>query len=264
MEEQRREILGKVKDGTLSPEEAAVRLQELEVEAEPESIAAEEDGRPAVTPDATIRVVRVVKRRGPAIIIGDPTIRGAVADGVHTASTDDDTLVITSEPDDDDPAFYFGFGGGRHRPARMGRPLRVRMNPALALHAEVQAGTLRVERVTGPIEADVQAGSARIEGFRESIDISVQAGSVRATGRLTQGASKIHCEAGSVRVDLERGSSVRVTARSTLGQVKIRGRGVDHNTIMVGRGARDAVFGKGDATLEIDATMGAVRVEVDE
>lgn len=264
MDDQRRVILGKVREGTLSPEEAALRLEELEAD---QGSGGVDDSRPDDPPppaaDPGIRVVRVEKQRGPAIIVGDPTIRGAVADGPHSVSTDDDTILIRSG-EDEEASIQFGFGRGRYGHMRSGRPLNVRMNPALALHAEVQAGTLRVERVTGPIQAEVQAGSARIEGFRETIDLSVQAGSVRATGRLTRGTSKVHCEAGSVRVELERGSSVRVNARSTLGRVAIRGRGVDHNVMVIGRGGREAVFGKGDATLEIDATMGAVRVDCEE
>jgi hypothetical protein len=264
MHDQRREILSKVREGTLSPEEAAVRLEELEAGQGSEAV---DDYRPEDSPaavaDPGIKVVRLVKQRGPAIVVGDPTIRGAVADGPHSISTDDDTILITSE-EDVEAGIQFGFGPGRYGRIRTGRPLRIRMNPALALHAEIQAGTLRVERVTGPIQAEVQAGSARIDGFRETIDLSVQAGSVRATGRLTRGTSRVQCEAGNVRIELERGSSVRVNARSTLGRVALRGRGVDHNVMVIGRGGREAVFGRGDAALEIDATMGSVRVECDE
>jgi hypothetical protein len=268
MDDQRREILSKVREGTLSPEEAAVRLEELE--AGQDSEAADDYGPEDTRVDAAdpgIKVVRLVKQRGPAIVVGDPTIRGAVADGPHSISTDDDTILITSEEDDEAGiqfGFGPGFGPGRYGRIRTGRPLHIRMNPVLALHAEIQAGTLRVERVTGPIQAEVQAGSARIEGFRETIDLSVQAGSVRATGRLTTGTSRVQCEAGNVRIELERGSSVRVNARSTLGRVALRGRGVDHNVMVIGRGGREAVFGRGDAALEIDATMGSVRVECDE
>jgi hypothetical protein len=54
-------------------------------------------------------------------------------------------------------------------------------------------------------------------------------------------------------MDLERGSSVRVTASSTLGKVVF-----DHDEA---RGPW--VVGSGDATLDIETTMGAVRVTAD-
>jgi len=131
-------------------------------------------------------------------------------------------------------------------------PLRVRVNPDLPLEVESQAGKLTIRGVHAPIRAEVQAGSTDIVDFRGPLDLSVQAGSVRARGRLDHGASRIRCEAGGVRIRLERGSSVRVSARATLGKVQF-----DND------GSEPWVIGGGEGTLDISATMGSVRVTTD-
>ncbi len=133
------------------------------------------------------------------------------------------------------------------------------MNPDLALELDTQAGSVRIRDVHGPIQARVQAGSLTIDGFRGPLDLSVQAGSLRGTGVLDAGLSRINCEAGSVRLNLERGSSVRVRARSTLGKVSMG----DTDTVSIGGGAQELVIGDGKGTLEVDATMGSVRITGD-
>jgi DUF4097 and DUF4098 domain-containing protein YvlB len=124
------------------------------------------------------------------------------------------------------------------------------MNPNLPLEVEAQAGSLRIRDVTGPIRAEVQAGQTRIEGFAAPLQLNARAGSVRASGRLDQGASRVSCEAGSVKLLLDPSSSVRVTARTTLGSISVMGRQE--------QGAW--VIGDGQATLDVETTMGSVRV----
>ena len=87
----------------------------------------------------------------------------------------------------------------------------------------------------------------------------MQAGSLRGSGVLADGLSRVNCEAGSVRLNLERGSSVRIRARSTLGKVSLG----DTDTVSIGGGAEELVIGGGKATLEVDATMGSVRITED-
>jgi hypothetical protein len=237
----RREILSRVAAGTISPEEAASQLD-------------------AVTPDETesepaIRRVRVIKQLGPAEIIGDPNVREAVAEGQHRARIEGDTMIIEGQSVDDWGGFIFGAArsAGRDR-------LVVRVNPALSLDLELQAGNCRVSGVEGPIRANVQAGSATIEGFSKTIDLSVQAGSVRATGRLDEGDSRIACDAGSVNLHLERGSSVRVTTRVNLGKVNLP----VGTAFTAGRGTQDLTIGDGAASLAITTSMGSVNLTADQ
>jgi hypothetical protein len=279
MSDERRAVLERVARGELSPGEAAALLDRMEQEAAgapsapaegPSDWAADWSRDPEWAPpqmpppsaEGRAARIRVVGTLGTADIIGDPTVSEAMAEGPHVARRDGDTLVIEGQHDGFEMSdFAFGVRG-RHRPHpahrnrfRMGdlHPLRVRVNPDLPLEIEAQAGRVRVRGVHAPIRGNVQAGSTDIVDFRSPLDLSVQAGSVSARGRLDHGASHVRCEAGSVRIRLERGSSVRVSARNTLGKVAFD----DADP------RQPWVIGGGEATLDIDTTMGAVRVMAD-
>jgi hypothetical protein len=133
------------------------------------------------------------------------------------------------------------------------------MNPRLPLDADVQAGTLRIQGVRAPIRAEIQAGSTQIDGFTEPLDLDVQAGSVRASGKLTEGHSRIRCQAGKVSVELDPNSSVKITAKTGLGRISLPG-----SAVYAGIGDRTVTtqVGEGAASLEISSEMGSVQVEV--
>jgi hypothetical protein len=280
MEDERRSVLERVARGELSPAEGAALLDQMESRSSGAASATADDprdwaadwsrdpawGRPeAPPPSAEGRAarIRVAGRLGNVEILGDPSVTEAMAEGPHVARRDGDTLVVESPVDGLDMAgFSFVFGGphgsrrGRYRHHhgwRGGFPLRVRVNPELPLEIEAQAGQVRVRGVHGPIRGNVQAGSTDIVDFRSPLDISVQAGSLNARGVLDTGVSRVRCEAGSVRIRLERGSSVRVSARNTMGKVVFDD----------GDPRQPWVVGAGQGTLDIDATMGAVRVSAE-
>ena len=262
MKDLRREILTQVAAGTLSAEEGAARLDSLEDAPPPAAPASASTSPPSQPAGLSGREVRVVSQFGSAEIVGDPSVAFAVAEGPHRARQDGDTIVIEHEPFDD--ADSFSFGRGRNIAVNgldfQRRKLTVRMNPDLALTASVQAGNVRVVGVHGPITSDVQAGNCKVDDFRGTLDISVQAGNVTASGRLESGASKVKCEMGSVKINLEKGSSVRITTRTTIGKVSIEGdRG---ERAAVGPSGREVVIGSGTATLDVECTMGSVRVAV--
>jgi hypothetical protein len=259
MEDGRRQILERVARGELAPEEAAARLEELERD-EPAAPDQPDDRRPAplVGTDAGVRQIKVISEFGSVQVIGDGSVREAVVEGPHSVSHEDGRLVIEHDADDGD--FFFSRPGrvsfrGRHRHQR----LVVRMNPALPLEVASMAGSIRIRDLTGPIQASVQAGSTIIDSFRGPLNLTSAAGSIRASGTLTEGESRISCQAGSVRIQLERGSSVRVRARAQMGRVRIDGskRG---ESLGIG-GGDEVMIGEGKATLDIDATMGWIRVE---
>jgi hypothetical protein len=260
MNDPRREILTQVAAGTISAEEGAARLESLEAPMPP---------APAPAPAASGlrgRHVKVVSQFGSAEIVGDPSVAFAVADGPHQARQEGDTMVIEHQPLDEDESFSFGAGGSRPRIVLNGvtiarRKLTVRMNPDLALTANVQAGNVRVDGVHGPITSEVQAGNFKVSDFHGTLNLVVQAGNVIAIGRLDSGASKVLCEMGSVKINLEKGSSVRISARTTLGRVAIEGAGVERAG--AARSGRDATIGSGAATLDVECTMGSVKVSAD-
>jgi hypothetical protein len=257
MNDLRREILTQVAARTITAEEGAARLESLEAPAPP---------APAPAPPAPRlegRFVKVISRFGSAEIVGDPSVAFAIADGPHRARQEGDTMVIEHQPFDEDDTFAFGKGESRPRIALNGaaiarRNLTVRMNPDLALTADVQAGNVRVDGVHGSITSEVQAGNLKVSDFRGSLNLVVQAGNVTAGGRLDSGASKVRCEMGQVKINLEKGSSVRITAHTTMGKVAIEGDGAELGG--ASRSAREVTIGSGAATLDIDCTMGNVKV----
>jgi hypothetical protein len=247
MKDLQREILNQVATGAISAEEGAARLEALDSPASTEAIPAV----PATAPTSGIRQVTVNSRFRNTEIIGDPTVATAVADGPHRAHQDGETLVIDQGLLSGDTSFEF------NRPrTRISIPgfdstnkLTVRMNPALALRTRVQAGNLYIRGVKGPLTSDVQAGNCVVEGFAAPLNVNVSAGKVEASGRLDGGASAIRCQMGEVLLRLDRTSNVRITAHSTLGDVDVEG-------------TRDGVIGAGAGTLELNCTMGDVKVSV--
>jgi hypothetical protein len=283
MEDARREILTRIARGELSPEEGATLLDELEREqsesAGQQTATTTQLAEPPGAGD--LRRIRVVRGFGSIVVSGDSQVREAVAEGPHVAERIGDMLQFKASDVEGASGFTFDFPGGlwqrlseehrRHR-SRFGwdaffnaqHPfwtLNLRCNPALALEAVSQAGSIKVEGMNGPISGEVQAGSCTIEDFRDTLDLSLQAGSLRGRGVLDHGESRIRSEAGSVHLILERGSSVKVRARSTMGRI-ILGNDEPQDSFIFGGGSRELTVGDGAATLEIDATMGSVRVEV--
>lgn len=242
MKDLQREILSQVAAGTMTAEEGAARLEALGSEAPPQEAGGE------------VKQIRVISRFGTTDVIGDPSVAIAVADGPHQARQEGDTMVIEQSLPTDGASFEFSRPLGRVtvNGFEFGRRLTVRMNPALPLSAGVQAGNLRIEGLRGPVTSDVQAGNCRVDGFRGPLMLSVAAGNVTASGRLESGSSTIRCDMGSVKVSLEKSSSVRINARATMGKVAIEGGAI-----------KDGVVGSGAGTLDIECTMGNVRVGVE-
>ena len=248
MQDQQREILSQVATGAITAAEGAAKLEALS-EPAPSTPAPAPASQPAPG-----RAVKVISRFGSAEIVGDPSVAFAVAEGAHSARHDGDTLVIEHSLFGGDQTFTFG---GLRRAVNgidQREGLTVRMNPDLALSVIVQAGNVRIAGVHGPTTGEVQAGNCTVRDFRGPIDLAVQAGDLEASGRLDGGASKCRCAMGSMRLDLEKGSSVRITARSNMGEIAIEG-----NT-RPGATGREVIVGSGEATLDIECAMGDVKV----
>ena len=302
IDDAKRRILEQVAEGSLTPSEAAEQLATINHAGET-SAAEEADVAPSYeAPVATDRgPIETIKVRGTfraVEIIGDPSVREAVADGRHSAHHEGDTLVIDAgtldldDDDEDDEDDWFRFTRGRAigyrrmgMRLRSGAALQVRMNPDLALDAKVEAGPLNIKQVHGPIKARVNAGPLKIDDFEGPLDLHVAAGPIKARGRLDHGESAIQCEAGSVKIELTDDSSVRVKATATLGKVHLFGRRHDRdrdsrdwhwedlagpgvNRIVgdvLGKlgGSHEATIGAGEGTLDVEVAMGAVHISAD-
>ena len=262
MRDLQREILNHVANGTISAEEGAARLEALEAGSTPAADVATKAAAAPVPQMPATRQVKVLANIGMAEIVGDPSVAFVTADGPHRARQEGDTMVIDHLPIGEDEGFSFG-GDVLRRVFRQSfelerRGLTVRMNPDLALALSTKAGDVRVDGIHGPISAEVQAGNCTISDFRSPINIVVQAGSLNASGRLDGGASKVRCQMGEVRINLEKGSSVRVRARTTMGDVSIEGPAVaEAAAFKVGN---VVTIGGGAGSLDVDCTMGDVKV----
>ena len=254
MKDLQREILGEVATGRISAEEGAARLEALEDRPEPFEPSA--GATPASDTGAVTRV-RVSSRFGNTEIVGDPSVATAVADGPHRARRDGDAIVIEQSPVTEDTSFEFVRPQGRVviNGFDFGRKLTIRMNPSLPLYASVQAGNVRIEGVHGRVNADVQAGNCKVHDFRAPLNLVVTAGNVEAQGMLEEGSSSIRCEMGQVKVNLAKESSVRISARTTMGKISVEGDGIKG-------GGADVMVGSGAGTLDLECTMGNVKVSV--
>jgi len=202
---------------------------------------------------AGIAKVRLRSTCRAVTVIGDPDVHTAVVDGEHTATVEGDAFVIHAILDHP-PGFSFlrtPGGPGLRARVRLGgeaiRPLVVRMNPRLGFDGEIDAGSMTVRGVQGPIRGQVSAGALRVDDFDGPIDLKVAAGAATARGRIDHGVSRIECDAGKVTLRLTHDSSVAVHGRVNLGQLS----------------APDMV-GDGDGTLEVVASLGGVEITVEE
>lgn len=247
------DLLRRVADGTVGPEEAAARLAELR------------RGAAVTVTEQPVALVRVTGLVHPTRIVGDPAVRDAVVSGPHQAAREGSALVVRGTHAGE-LGGWFSFRWPERPPAGGGdhplRPIEVRMNPELPLEVEMVAGLLTIQGVHAPIKADVQAGSAKLEGVTRPLDLKVTWGTVGVEGELRDGISRIRCDAGTVRVALGPGSSVRVVAKSNLGKITLPGdeAGLAAGWTMGGE-AREVTLGEGAAELQVDATTGAVWVE---
>lgn len=254
MKDLQREILSQVAEGTITAEEGAARLEALEADPTPPSTPRQSH---ASATGAAVKQVQVVARLGNTEIIGDPSVSYAVAEGPHKARQEGDTMIIEQSPLDDEASFVFSRPHGRVVIPRVniGDTLIVRMNPELALAAKTQAGNLQINGVRGPVAVEVQAGNCDIVGFRGPLNLKVAAGNVTARGHIDGGASAIRCQMGEVRVVLDKTSSVRIRAHTTLGEISFEN--------IEPAGNREVTIGSGAGILECDCTMGTIQVAVE-
>src|SRR5258708_29527469 len=127
MRDTRREILTQVAAGTMTPAEAATRLDEVE-RAQSQAVAA----RVGAAAAGEIRGVRISNSYGRIVVLGDASVAQARVEGPHVARTENGLLVIGTD-DSGGGNFWFGgreggHGGGTFRWA----PRRLCMNPPLA------------------------------------------------------------------------------------------------------------------------------------
>lgn len=276
-----RAILARVSSGDLSPEEAAALLgggtEDGGAEAhgddghdgddrdgfggDPEREAGEPKRRRLRSPEedldggadfGDVRVVRLRATANRTRVVSDPGVRTVKVSGPHRLHVDGDCVVVENELIDEltsrgrHGAYVriSGLRGGKVSGFRGHETLEVRINPSLSLDFDCDAGTIEVLGATRGLSGRVNAGNAVIEDFDGPFHLAVNAGKLRARGRVDSGDSTIDVNVGKADVVLDDGSSVRIVRSATLGSAE----------------ADDDLVGRGDGTLRVTCSLGAVRV----
>src|SRR5260370_11228818 len=166
MKDLKRETLNQLAAGKIAAGGGAARLDSLEAVECASPAGAARPASPAFQPvPSSTRRVRVTSAIGSAEIVGDPSVAYAVAEGPHRVRQEGDTMIIEQGPLDENDHFSFNRADRRALIDTMDigrRKLKVRMNPDLALTAQLNAGSLRIEGIHGAITGEILAGSCRI------------------------------------------------------------------------------------------------------
>jgi len=275
MNDDLRTLLNDVAQGRIAPAAAAQLIDDLPPAApdeaparpsEPSQPAAPQ--RPTEAAEGPVQLVRVTSSARPVRLVGDPTVDTVTVDGPHVVRREGSTLRIDAAPlaGDAAPGSYryerkSGLSRWLGQATLVGVRLTVRVNPDLAVEAEVTAGSLELLALRGPIDFSVTAGSVRATDCTGPFNGAVRAGSARLDVRPTAGRSLVRVESGSVELRLQPGSDVRVTGRADLGEIKVTS-AAGHNQILNGGDLQDVVLGAGSAVFELQVAMGSAKVRL--
>lgn len=198
---------------------------------------------------------------GKVVVVGDPTVTTAEAQGPIIATHEGNALRLDNRPINDS-GFSFERGDTRGtRPWRrwrdFGNPetITVRINPELPLELSLAAGSAQVTGLRGGLKFRVDAGSLRVFDGAGLLEGRVASGAVQVEWLMREGAGHLRAELGSLKVRILPGSDVTVSARAEMGSVELGSsmtRGDD--------GRRRVVVGTGKATLDIDVDLGSAKV----
>jgi hypothetical protein len=253
-----RSLLTRVAAGEVSPAAAAEQLDA----AEPKISA------PASTNSPTSPARLVIRCEGASlVVIADPTVAEAIADGPHEFSREGDVLRVRTG----DPSENGGFrvGGGLPRwlswlpPGPGQRRVTVRVNPLMPVELDAMASDIEVRGLRGNFVARVNTSQFQVRDHEGRLDLSVMMSSSEVDVLLREGESQITSDLSDVAVRLLAGSDVRVHATAKMGSVDF-----ERNAHFAQRNtdglsvSSDAVVGAGAATLRVEARMGAVKVRL--
>ncbi len=246
------EVLEAVAAGKLDPEQASALLSGLR------------DQRSTAVEQTPITEILIKAGGARLVVIGDPTVAEAVAEGTHRMERKGGTLLITTNLGEGD------YTAAPPRSAllqwltsvvdRAGQTLTVRVNPALPLNVLIVGGTLDLTGVTAGASVGVEAGSARLDGGSGPLKVDVVSGSAKVDWIFT-GDSQVRVDMGSAQVRVRPESDVRVTAQAGLGQAVVRTDDGLHKSVGDAH-TPEVIVGAGAGSLHAAARMGSVQVTV--
>ncbi len=247
------EVLAAVAAGQLTPEEASTLIDSLRTPT-------------AVTRSDGERITEVFIKTGGArlIVIGDPTITEAVAEGIHRMERSNGTLLITTNQAQGDysttpprSAFRSWLDSWMER---AGQTLTVRVNPALPLRVLNVGGSLELTGMHGGASVGIEAGSATLDAGSGPLNLDVASGSAKVHWRFT-GSSTIKADMGSASIHVLPSSDVVITAEASLGQATVQSPEAFYKT-SGDESTPGLAVGNGAGRLHIAARMGSAKVTV--
>ncbi len=203
--------------------------------------------------------IRAVGRR--VRVLADPSVSSVTVEGPHLLRRNGTTVEVSSDGDLGPSLRDFSLirppkSREDLRTVGFGKQIVVRVNPSVAVDAEVTAGSLKVTDVAVLGKIRVTTGSATLEGASQVTDALVQAGTATVHGPIQQGRSLIRVESGSLHVKLSEGANVTVKGDAQWGRV---------SWPVEGKATMDElVIGNGAAKLDLAAVMGHITIAVDE
>src|SRR3954451_15274474 len=175
---------------------------------------------PADQPSDEVTRVVVSVAAGKLVVVCDPTVTAAEAQGPVTATREGATLRLDNRVVAEN-AFRFGEREDRHwKRWRHSFPnnetVTVRVNPELPVELSVAAGSAQVTGLRGGLTFRVDAGSLRAFDGAGRLEGRVASGSAQLDWLVRDGASSLRAELGTLKVRLLPGSDVVVSARSDM------------------------------------------------
>ncbi len=203
-------------------------------------------------------------------VIADPSVTQLVVTGTHTVRREGDVMIVESQDTPFSEGFPRGNGPGfsfADLPRGLAwakswaeQRLVVRVNPELAVDVECSGANLKVSGLSGGVRLRVIAVAVKLERLRGRIDLEAITSSVKGSV-IPIADSRITAESSSVKLLLDGGSDVTVTAHNRMGKV-ILPQGISVPMEPAEEQVR-ATVGAGRHRLEVEARMSSVTLSTD-
>lgn len=252
MSDELRALLEEVASGTISPEEASLKIAGLTSEVQD-----------VVHHDQPVQRIQIKAGAVKLNVVADPNVAEAIAEGPHTMRREGEALLIDTNTTQGDysveaprSAFVTWVGQMMNR---VGATVTVRVNPDLPLQVLLVGGSLDVQGVRAGASIGVEAGAAQVSGSGPLI-FDVSSGSGRVDWTFS-GQSKVRADMGSVVVTVRPDSNVSVTADTSIGQAMVK----THTGNL--KAPQDSstppvAVGAGEGKLTVSSRMGSAQVVV--
>jgi len=248
------DLLTRVAAGQIDPAEAARLLDE-----DASAPTLDQVERPLVATSPAVTSITILAGGVKLVVVADPTVATAVAEGPHAARHDGSTLVIEAPRGDgyqvQGRPKYLGWvpavwTGGR------GEKVTVRVNPDLPLTVEASACSIEVTGLHSALTVKADAASVKVREHRGTLHGTARMCSVSIRGAIT-GESSFLCEFGGLDLRLDAESDVVVHAVAEMGSLKLGGDHVSQDAS--GMGMRGST-GNGAHSFDLTVRMGSVSV----